>query len=247
MSYVPTRIPAMGRERSIRERQLLELRGIPSHTPAEPIRAHVLRLKGLGLTDAMIARAAGVTETMIDKLHAGERATVRIRHAAAIMKVTHRPHPRQACVPVVGARRRLQALQAAGYSLREVAEHTSYSGEALHKSCQNPTVTYRKWVEIRDAYEKLSATPGPNRRAAANAARQKWPLPMEWEGYDIDDPRVKPRRARRTTSDEFRAKLADRKERVQELTGQGFSSHEIADFLGVSYRTVERDRAENAA
>lgn len=247
MPSITTTMPQLGKRGSEKLRTIQAMRGIPNTVPAERVRAHLQTLVDMGIAPNMIARAAGVTHSYADRILNGDYTTISTRYAALLLKVDHHPHPRQEWVLSIGAGRRVQALRAIGWDCEALAEQLDIHPSDIPRVSARPFITYEKWLRIRDGYERLSMTRGPSKRAAANAERQKWVLPMEWEGYDIDDPRVKPKKARRTTSDEFQAKLADRKARVQELVNQGFSSREIADFLGVSYRTVERDRAENAA
>jgi transposase len=163
------------------------------------------------------------------------------------MKVNHHPHPHQVYVLAIGARRRLQALRASGYSIPEIAEHTESSGDSLYSSTRRPTITLRRWLEVRQVYALLSATPGKNTKAARMAAEKGWPLPMEWEGYDIDDPRVTPKETRRKGGDTARARRVELVERVQELTERGETAKRIAERLGVHERTVVRYRSEVAA
>lgn len=87
---------------------------------------------------------------------------------------------------------------------------------------------------------------------------------MEWEGYDIDDPRVTPPRAvRRTGTESKSAQLVDevlvqrildgrhegtppkleRDAAFRRLNDAGLSAVQIAERLKVSTKTVERLRA----
>lgn len=247
MPSINTTMPELGRRGSEKLRTIQAMRGIPNTVPAERVRAHLQTLVDIGIAPNMIARAAGVTHHYPNRILRGDYSTISTRYAARLLKVDHHPHPRQERVLSIGAARRIQALRSIGWDCEALAKHLDIDPSDIPKVSARPFITYEKWLRIRDGYERLSMTRGPSKRATLHAERQKWVLPMEWEGYDIDDPRVKPRKTRRTNSEEFRAKLAERKERVQELTGQGFSAREIADFLGVSYRTVERDRSEFAA
>jgi hypothetical protein len=70
---------------------------------------------------------------------------------------------------------------------------------------------------------------------------------MEWHGYDIDDPRVTPPRARRNARAAAAAARVERIELIQELTRAGVSAAEIAERVGVDKRTVVRFRSKVAA
>lgn len=253
-----TRYTPQGRKRA---RYLLNTAyaGLPGYLDPPPIRDHINTLHAHGLPLASIARDAGLNEHSVYRIHAGLHDSVRVRAAVALMAVTHHPNERQAVVLAIGALRRLRALHSLGWSWRAIAHHLPLSEYRVCQlvTRQQVTVTWQHWAAIRDAYEKLSGTAGPSVRARNAADRRGWPTPLDWEGVDIDDPRVTVAPSRlhaahgrvakaeqRSRADDRRAAVAARRAKVAELTAAGFSAAEIAVRLGVTQRTVVRDRGE---
>lgn len=259
MRHIPvtghaTRFRPQGRKRA-RYEMNTRFAGAPGYVPSAGPRAHVVELHQLGMPLASIARDAGCALSFVSKLHGGTRETCRIRQATAIMAVTCHPNERQQVVLNIGAVRRLQALHAIGQSWRSIAEDTPGVTDAVMSQMvrgkDNRYLTsWATWAAIRDTYERRSGTPGPPSRATTlarkTAAAKGWPAPLDWEGHDIDDPRVTVV-ARPWQPPTFQDLIAERRELVAELTGKGMSAAEIADHLGVDERTVVRDRGTIAA
>ncbi|RJO71424.1 hypothetical protein D5S18_24960 [Nocardia panacis] len=249
-SYEPSRFRARGWKRA-----RFELRtrygGAPGYISPEPVRAHILELTALGLPMASIARDAGCTEVCVRSVVEAKWATIRIRQAAAIMAVDFRPTERQGNVLAVGAVRRLRALQAIGWTWPAVAEHTPGISTGAIRQMTRPgheriLIAWQTWATIRDAYERLSGTPGTagRTRLVRNAARTKlWAPPLDWEDHDIDDPRVSVKPSGQPTGTGLRERAAERRRQVAQLTALGRTADEIADRLGISQRQVVRHRS----
>lgn len=224
-----------------RRRQLGSV-GVETLVDAGPVRAHILALAEIGINPRMIAWQVGTTETTVRLIRDGEHRQVRIWVAERIMRADHTPTPRMRSVLPVGAVRRCQALQAFGWTSAQIGERVGLEQTNVTALQRRTRIEYAMWARIRGVYEELSSTPGPSERARLSAARKGWLNPFEWEGYDIDDPRVTPPRSARTTADRSGAR-ADRREQVADLTAQGLSAGAIADQLGVSERQIQRDRS----
>ncbi|WP_238780342.1 hypothetical protein [Prescottella equi] len=227
---------------SIARKRKMEAAGVDTLVDAGPVRAHVLELLSYGMNPRMIAWQAGVPDTTVRFIRDGVHQQTRVWVAERLTRVQPLPHPNQRTVLTIGALRRTRALQALGWSVRDIGDRIGMEATALTAMQRRTRIDYRTWARIRDVYEALSATPGPSKIARASAARKGWLNPFEWEGYDIDDPRVTPPRSARTTADRSGAR-ADRLEQVAELTAQGLSAGAIADQLGVSERQIQRDRS----
>ncbi|MBM4587609.1 hypothetical protein GS507_05305 [Rhodococcus hoagii] len=227
---------------SIARKRKMEAAGVDTLVDAGPVRAHVLELLGYGMNPRMIAWQAGVPDTTVRIIRDGVHQQTRVWVAERLTRVQPLPHPNQRTVLTIGALRRTRALQALGWSARDIGDRIGMEATALTAMQRRTRIDYRTWSRIRDVYEALSATPGPSKIARASAARKGWLNPFEWEGYDIDDPRVTPPRSARTTADRSGAR-ADRLEQVADLTAQGLSAGAIADQLGVSERQIQRDRS----
>lgn len=245
MGHVKTRIRwAQSRKQQVRNRAVLAERGIPTHVPSAPVRQRIAELEAMGMTSTMIACAAGVVPTTVNFIRSGEWSTTRVKIAAAIMSVNHLPHPAQRHVLAIGCVRRIEALMAMGWKLEELDSLCGVSRGVISNTRRQSAVTYSRWVQIRDLYDRLSATPGTSVITQKRARAAGFVLPMEWEGYDIDDPRVHPPRSARSPRTKARDAAADLRERVKALTEAHASADEIASRTGVSSRTVIRIRSE---
>ena len=95
----------------------------------------------------------------------------------------------------LGVVRRIRALQALGWSKREIARQAGYATNTdpfnyvLYKGGVGVTPeVYRRVVAV---YDRLCGTPGPSHAARAYARRQGWPPPLAWD--DIDNPTERPK------------------------------------------------------
>lgn len=187
--------------------RLRKERGTLARTPVDRARAHVADLLDLGLTKEAIARVAGVAPGHVARVLADpDKKLIDRRVEAALLRVTHHPHPAQAVCLAIGARRRAQALAAMGWSISWQAEQlgkrvTNYSTELRHVRISYPT-----WVAVKDLYDRHSMTHGPFPVAAKRAHTAGWAPPLAWDDETIDDPRVEadlgdtgPRRSGRPT------------------------------------------------
>ncbi|WP_043654614.1 hypothetical protein [Nocardia thailandica] len=164
--------------------------GIELYTDVVPVVEHVMELHAIGVTPQMIGYVAECSRQVIQNLPLHAQITVTL--AARILAVTHLPHPRQHRVLAIGATRRIQALQALGWTRWDIAERLEIDSSTISQICNAQRVTYGRWAAVRALYEELSGTPGPSQRAAATARKHGLAAPLAWEGLDIDDPRVQP-------------------------------------------------------
>ncbi|NKT91703.1 hypothetical protein GS854_01650 [Rhodococcus hoagii] len=223
-------------------RERLRAAGIPVMVDAARVRQHVESLIAVGVTMNAVAQRAGLSHQTLRLLVHGTSSQVRLDTAARLLAVTHHPHESQSWVPTVGALRRLRALQAIGWTSGKLGELLGMQQTHVVQLQHHTWMSRERWQQITDLYERLSVTPGPSSITRKRAAAKGWLNPFEWEGYDIDDPRVTPPRSARTAADRSGAR-ADRLEQVAELTAQGLSAGAIADQLGVSERQIQRDRS----
>lgn len=247
----PSRFVPQGRKRA-RYEMRTRFAGAPGYVPHEPVRAHVLELVRLGLPMTSIARDAECADSCVANLSRGVWKSVRIRQATAIMAVTFHPNERQQIVIAIGAIRRLRALHAIGWTWRALAEEIPDVTEAnlakLSRQNGRTVIAWKTWAAIRDAYERLSGTPGTWGRAGLarkTSADRRWAAPLLWHDLDIDDPRVQPDigvldkgslSKSQTVSDERAAE-------VQRLTTAGLSASAISERMGLSDRQVVRLRS----
>jgi len=159
----------------------------------------------------------------------------------------------------IGARRRVHALAAMGWSSHAVSAELGTSPQCLATLIHRPTMTYRRWAVIAEVYERLSAAVGPSRKALMCARNRCWPTPLAWEGIDIDDPRTRadvgstavgamdPHAVDRALSGDHTVRLSTREKQecARQAREWGWSARLLADRLGIS--PVTADRALNRA
>ncbi|MBM4515477.1 hypothetical protein GS438_26170 [Rhodococcus hoagii] len=81
-------------------------------------------------------------------------------------------------------------MQAFGWTLTDIGARIGMAETNIAALQHQRRVSYSLWMRIREVYEELSSTPGPSDDSRRRASRKGWLNPFEWEGYDIDDPRV---------------------------------------------------------
>lgn len=230
-----------------------------TYVDAEPIRDHILALRAAGISNKRLRQLCGVSHNTIQVIITGRpergtgptkqvwRRTAEKLLAVPIPEVPHRVAADGRKVPAIGTRRRLQALVAAGYSRRYLC---SRFGMDVTNGCrlwrdQHDLVLAATARAVETLFTELQITAGPSSRARNEGRRRKWPLPLDWDEDNIDDPAatVVPSWTVRDRRAEQLEYIAERREEVQRLTDLGMSASEIAERLGISTRQVVRDRA----
>lgn len=102
-----------------------------------------------------------------------------------------------ALVDATGSRRRIHALQAAGYPLEMIVAALGYrSGRHALSPLLSPRrqqIRRERAEQITALYERWSRLPGPSRSARLRAQSAGHAAPAQWRGRDIDDPTARPR------------------------------------------------------
>ena len=147
-----------------------------------------------GYTPGLVSTMTGVGTrglaglwTAIDR---GERVRILHRTAAAILAADDPTHGR-GMMTALGARRRLQALAAMGWSIEAIRERYDVS-DAISK-VRNGRVarTHPQIVAVaKRAFDDLWDQPGPSRAAKMRAGKLGWAPPLAWD--NIDDPDEQP-------------------------------------------------------
>lgn len=158
--------------------------------------AEVDRLLAAGWTDTAIATAAGLP---VRTISGGLRQrTQGIPHAwsrlVAEAILTHTPTPPSGMVSALGARRRLQALAVAGWSLPDLSPHIGLHWQTLTQIRAGNTtrITPRVASLITATYAALEMAQGPSPKTRANARRYGWAPALAWDDESIDDPDAQP-------------------------------------------------------
>lgn len=241
----------------------------PPKTATGPAAAHLAALAAAGMTYRQICAAAGVGKGTLDRIRAaGQDGTMLTFTAELLLSV---PVP----VPVTGGQlgsvRRLKALAAVGWTLRGLSAELGVDHHGVARIVAGRRATTAQLDRaVRELYDRLYATDGPSRHAAARAKRLGWAPPQAWASdADLDSPLAGPARPappcrtlgarRRTEVDREivrrlcggepagRATRAEREAAVRWLTGPGrCSDAQAAARTGLSRRHITRIRSDLA-
>lgn len=209
------------------------------------VRVHVEQLVAAGMSKRSIATAAGVSATTVVRVLDGHYTAMQRRTASQLLSVTGPASVLAAVddtdetfVPALGARRRIRALLALGWTHQQLYSASGIrTAVALHQAGE--WVTARKFRAIDRLYEQLSMTPGPSAATRARARRLGYPPPLAWD--DVDDPSAVPDVG-------VPVRGIDLSE-VDWLLTQGHTLDQAAVRLGVTRSAVEhaRSRAQVSA
>lgn len=148
--------------------------------------------------------------------------------------------------PMVGVRRRLQALAVLGWPAEELGRRIDRTGNNVKQLRSNSRgrCRYSTWERVDQLYHELSDRDGPSLVTAQRARRSGWLAPIQWDDDVLDDPKGRPgHRARpqpvRLTGD----RVAD----IAALDDADWTAEAIAVRLGVTERCVERARKKQRA
>jgi len=184
---------------------------------AEPVRAHVLRLRLGGASYRAIACAAGLSPMTVHNLVNGCQSrnqpppwrigSAQARRILAVTPEAAGAERRGAC----GTRRRLQALVALGHSPANLGGELGISQPRMRRLLrgQAHTVSSATHGKVCQLYSRiwnqLPAERTARERTVADAARHlartaNWPPPMALDDDRIDDPAYRTRAAWRQAS-----------------------------------------------
>lgn len=213
--------------------------GNPPRVPTRPVTEHVHKLLTAGMSCAQIAIAADVSRSSVCNAANSKNPTFNRAVANKILTVRPRIVRDTDRLPIVGTRRRLQALYAIGHGALSVSQVTGMSPYTIQKIVNesHATITASTYKKVRAAYRQLVAIPGVSARAKASARTGGWPAPAAW-GDDIDNPAATPDIdgvERELSRDEL---AALRRTEIEHLEQFNLSEHEIADRLGMAYTSV---------
>lgn len=205
-------------------------RGI--RTDATKTREHIAWLLDLGLTIESISQAAGIGYTTVHKVRNGQ-TLVDGRIARAIRDVTWKPTDRQSVVLSIGARRRVEALVAMGYSQRWICEQIGVKDGNLRPTFfTKKRCVARHWIAVRDLYDAYAMKPGPSDRARRLAKKNGYAPPLAWDDDAIDDPHARPH----TGTDPYGADVDD----IVWLVRCGGTWDSISARLGIGRDAIDK-------
>lgn len=200
-----------------------------------------------GWSQRQIAEAAGCSDRVIHNILTGTIKGVRPDIAQGILaaKLGESGDEGRSSVDATGTRRRIQALAAAGWPFREIAERAGVHENTPGRVLNRPRIYVGTANAIADVYDQIS-TLDPQQYGitafAANKTRnharaQGWPDPTFWEDYggidDPDAPETEPA-ARRGAFAEAR----HRADEIRHLARYGVPPEEIAARVSTPEKTV---------
>lgn len=219
---------------------------------AAPVVAHIQRLRSTGMGYRRIAALAGVDFQLVGRVLFGRQGHPQKRLAAdsarRLLAVQPDPLP-GAYVPALGVHRRIQALNAIGWSDRKLGERIGVTAANFSTMMRASKVTQRRHLEVCALYDALWQTAPPQAtdrdrgavtRTLRRAQARKYAPPLAWDDDAIDDPTARPHghgpaglsRARR------RADLIDD---VTELTTQGATVEAACTRLGLTRHALQQN------
>lgn len=150
-----------------------------------------------GWTGLAIATASGVPATavhgILSSYRAGGEDLRRIGPTVAAAIVSH-GNPTDGHVGSHGARRRLRALAAIGWTLDELATASGIGFSTLAAVRAGQTGRVKVWLHdaVVELYAAHEMRPGPSDAARNLAQRKSWASPLAWDAEDLDDVEAEP-------------------------------------------------------
>ncbi|AZS11740.1 helix-turn-helix DNA binding protein [Arthrobacter phage Maja] len=172
-------------------------RGFKRRTDISRARVHIQSLMAShGVSCRSIAEAAGVSPSTINLIERGEVNLVGVKFEKAIRAVRvedifERPNPRGA-VPIIGARRRIQALMAIGWRHQDLTPLLGFrSANIVHQG--GHWVSRKNHEAVKDLYDRLWNQRGPaTAQSMSRIAKAGYAPPLAWDDDSIDDPNASP-------------------------------------------------------
>ncbi|MEV5915782.1 hypothetical protein AB0M00_43730 [Streptomyces chartreusis] len=177
------------------------------YVDAEPVRAHVLAIRGAGMSEAAMVRRLGLPDTALRNLMRGANgrppgATVLRETADALLGYwpTLQDFPDAARIDPTGTLRRVHALETLGFSKRWMAGRIGYLPQNLKTCLRSSTVSARLARRVAGLYDQFwMDTPESHGvqkhvadRVRRHAASQGYHGPLAWDDDTIDDPGAEP-------------------------------------------------------
>lgn len=226
-----------------RKYELDMLRGI-SHKPmpAEPIRQRLLALLEQGATAESIGIAASVSGRTILNITEGRYKTVRRPAALILSRLTLADILADdrdgGFVPALGARRRIQALMALGYTHEHMHRIAGVHTSRVLTPKGGQFVTRAMFDAIATMYERLSIRLGPSELTRTRSRKRGYVPPLCWDEGTIDDPAARPIGAGWRPIN--RGSNGAAAEDTAFLLATGASIDEIARRRGITVNAVEQ-------
>lgn len=205
------------------------------------VKRHILKLRAAGVGKRTIAKQAGVSQTVVDRMLgiSKERPARKVRPETArrLLSVKATDLADGAFIDSTGTTRRLQALVAMGWTQCELGRRIKWTTANINTITlgRRSSVTVATAQLVAKLYDDLSMTPGPSERARRLATRRGWLPPLAWDDDEIDRPELDAS-ANLRSSDRVQCTAED----VHELLEYGETLDGIAARFGIRRNTVEQ-------
>lgn len=244
---------------------------VQQYTAAAPVAAHIVWLMREGWEYSDIERVSGVSKPTLCRVKTGVTKRVTEETADAILgtlpTMRHRAAPPR-MVSSVGVARRIRALVAVGWTVREVARRVEKTPSMLWWYTRQERVTAATHAAVSAVYDELWATTPPletndqrrvYKRSRSYAANQGWAGPLAWDDDTIDDPDAVPdvkggvdetpyvddvKVARALTGERHKLNHAERRAAITIGHARHWSDPMISERLNIATDTVLRIRHE---
>ena len=213
--------------------------------PSDEARTHLVALRKAGVRWVQLIEMSGMGEKSLRYLHDGKTERIQVESAKRILamraptSVPDADKNTYAFTPAIGTVRRLQALQAMGYTQQELATRLGNNRWTLGLIARQnaPEVRVSTARKVDKLFRNLQLLPPPDtsaaRRARTLAAKRGWVLPFCWDEDDIDNPLAKP-----FVPTGFTTK--NRMEWYQKLRAKGLNDGQIAKEMNISPSSLSR-------
>lgn len=178
------------------------------YADAEPVRQHLIALAAAGIGYGSVAAAAGLSvQSVRDFLtprpasNRGRKQRTSPEFAAKILAINAESHI-GGRLPNTGTKRRIEALVAAGWPLRTIAQQAGLAGPYMSRLLRREVIFASTSTAVAEAYDRISkksplrhgVTTAQCKKARNWGAREGWPPPKYWAKFPdaIDDPHFTP-------------------------------------------------------
>lgn len=215
--------------------------GYRSYHPAEEAIAVIEEIRArTALNPTDIARRSGLDPSTIDKILHGQHKQVQDFTLRALTAFRD-SNPAPVRAPVIGLKRRVQALQRMGWPLHELRRRMGNCViDRVRITPPDGTVPMRTFEKVVALYDELSMIPGPSQSARTRATNKGWAPPMAWNENEIDDPDAVPHGYERVAK---RMKPREVLDEYAWLLAAGASPTQAMRQLHISKKGLEKAQA----
>ena len=169
-----------------------------THIDPTPVREHIANLRSFGISVKTIASIAGESNGHVAEIiypnHVAYLNGITAERAAKFLNIRFDLDqiPSGRFVDAAGTRRRIEALMCAGWSQGHIGIELGVSRQSVSKYRRNARVDSDTARAVRDLYDRLWGTQGPEIRVRNKAAREGFAPALAWDDDTIDDPNATP-------------------------------------------------------